>query len=364
MSDKFVGVVVDVNDPEKAGRLKIRIHGMHDDEMNISDDMLPWARCVYPVTNPISKGVSGPTTGVVVGTVVIGHFADPQYKQIPIIEGTLGRNSDKGRDFPKANAGEDFNEVLEDNIFHIGTAELKHVKSKTIGTIEYSGQSIEKMVGFIEKGHFSAAIDQLREIKSQIQYLKNLVLDSPIEQINLVIAGFKSDIMYEVNSEVTKFIDDELKAVLGSDFRGTIDKFGNVVDDLGNTVGRADKILGTDITSILDDADSFIGGLDNMLTTKIGSVVGTVDDVTGAISSVTDSKLLNQIIAATGVNFTSPNHLIGSIGDRLSKRAISSYEDAINRVNGYAFTMETQMKSVENTFTTIKKLAKKKNTDV
>lgn len=306
MSDKFIGVVVDVNDPEQAGRLKIRIYGMHDDEMNVPDDMLPWARCIYPVTNPISKGVSGPTTGVVVGTVVIGHFADGNSKQIPIIEGTLGRNSDNARDFPKASTGEDFNEVLEDNIFHIGTAELKHVKSKTIGTIEYSGQSIEKMVGFIENGQIGAALDQLREIKSQVQYLKKVITEAPIEQLNLILAGFSSDI---------------------------------------------ETIIGNELDEVI-------------VTTGAGNVIGTIRDATGEIISPSRLQLLDKITSVTGVEFSSANHLIGSIGDRLSKRPVESVEDALNRVSGSAFTMDNTMRSVEQTFDSIKQNAKRKVTDV
>jgi hypothetical protein len=34
MHERFIGRVVDVNDPEKSGRVKIRIYGMHEDDTN------------------------------------------------------------------------------------------------------------------------------------------------------------------------------------------------------------------------------------------------------------------------------------------------------------------------------------------
>lgn len=41
-----MGFVVSDNDPEKSGRMKIRICGEQDDEGKIPDEKLPWVQCV------------------------------------------------------------------------------------------------------------------------------------------------------------------------------------------------------------------------------------------------------------------------------------------------------------------------------
>ena len=40
---RWLGIVVNVNDPQKSGRVQIRVKGRHDDTANIPDASLPWA---------------------------------------------------------------------------------------------------------------------------------------------------------------------------------------------------------------------------------------------------------------------------------------------------------------------------------
>jgi len=88
----WFGNVVDRVDPENAGRLKVRIIGVHGD--NIGDDMLPWALVSQPITSAATQGVGSAPVGVLVGTQVWGFFLDGQNKQMPIINGSIGGISD------------------------------------------------------------------------------------------------------------------------------------------------------------------------------------------------------------------------------------------------------------------------------
>jgi hypothetical protein len=88
-NERFVARVVSILDTEMAGRLQIRIYGIHDDETRVPDIMLPWARCVFPVTNPVHQGVAGQSVGMVPNSIVVGYFADDDY-QIPLVDGTIG----------------------------------------------------------------------------------------------------------------------------------------------------------------------------------------------------------------------------------------------------------------------------------
>jgi hypothetical protein len=302
---KFIGRVIDVNDPEKAGRVKIRIYGMHDNEVSIPDADLPWARCVFPVTNPVSKGVAGPTTGLVVGSVVVGYFAD-EARQIPLVEGSLGRSTENETDFPKADRGEDYNEVLKDTVFNIGTAELKHLSSKTIGNISYAGQQVTDMLADIGEGNIGAAISQARNALSAVKRLKTIISNSPIENLNMVIEGFKSDL----GSIVTNQVEDLLQGDVG----------------------------------------------------QIISAGGTIADVASDIAgTVPGTKLLTQINKATGVTFTNAASSLSSIGQRVSK-TIGNPADALNRLGGHKFVMNNTMKGLESSLNSLKSVAKVKKT--
>lgn len=85
----FVGVVEDRNDPEKLGRVRVRILGTHDkDKLILPTTDLPWAQVIQPVT---STGISGlgHTTFLVQGTWVMGYFRDGASRQEPVILGTM-----------------------------------------------------------------------------------------------------------------------------------------------------------------------------------------------------------------------------------------------------------------------------------
>ncbi len=101
----FKALVVDVNDPEQGGRVKIRVFG---DQDQIPESELRWARPVFPITNPIKGKVAGQTTGIMKGSRVFGFYEDDD-KQHPYYIGTYGGSGKQGstidapdqpRDFP------------------------------------------------------------------------------------------------------------------------------------------------------------------------------------------------------------------------------------------------------------------------
>ena len=94
-----MGVVEDVaNDPEKAGRIKVRVYGLHSVDHNIlPTDDLPWAQILLPPTDSNFTGLGRSATGIVVGAQVCGFFADPDSKQQPIVTGTIGGLTQRSR---------------------------------------------------------------------------------------------------------------------------------------------------------------------------------------------------------------------------------------------------------------------------
>ena len=99
----FVGVVEDRDDPEKAGRVKVRCLGYHSaDIQKIPVEDLPWASVMMPVTAGANSGIGFSPHFLLEGTWVVGFFRDPA-KQEPVIIGAIpGKNTTETSNFTVA----------------------------------------------------------------------------------------------------------------------------------------------------------------------------------------------------------------------------------------------------------------------
>ena len=108
----FLGEVVNVkDDPEKLGRVKVRVFGVYDD---IDEADLPWAQIVVPVTTGVHEG-KGQYLGILKGTQVFGMFLDGKSSQLPMVIGTVPKKGDAN---PKAEANYPHNKVYETETGH------------------------------------------------------------------------------------------------------------------------------------------------------------------------------------------------------------------------------------------------------
>lgn len=126
----FVGVVEDRNDPEKLGRCRVRIFGIHTQDLSlIPTEDLPWAIPVYSVNS--TDVFAAPKEG----EYVIGFFLDGSFSQAPAILGVIPgyntknatpdkgfndlRSADKVRSSPKKPSGLDYPEARTGNLNQI-----------------------------------------------------------------------------------------------------------------------------------------------------------------------------------------------------------------------------------------------------
>ena len=85
----FIGIVVDVNDPLRLDRVKVRIQGIHtSDTKMIPNDDLPWAQVVIPVTEGGSSGL-GSNSSLKPRAQVYGIFLDGDDSQLPLVVGSI-----------------------------------------------------------------------------------------------------------------------------------------------------------------------------------------------------------------------------------------------------------------------------------
>ena len=87
----FVGVVEDIFDPDKLGRVRVRCVGYHTEDNNdLKTKDLPWATIMQPTTSAAMQGIGSSPTGLVRGTHVVGFFRDGTDAQDPIVMGSIG----------------------------------------------------------------------------------------------------------------------------------------------------------------------------------------------------------------------------------------------------------------------------------
>ena len=91
----WFGVVEDRKDPEKLGRVRVRIYNFHGDKTLTPTDDLQWAFVVMQPTSASFQKVGLSPTGIMEGSTVLGFFADGQNGQMPMVLGTLHGIPDK-----------------------------------------------------------------------------------------------------------------------------------------------------------------------------------------------------------------------------------------------------------------------------
>lgn len=93
--DKFKWFVGVVKEKDDFNRVRVRVYGIHrmDDITDVSDEDLPWATVLLPVTSGETSSTNG-TVNLDVGDWVVGFFADGDDCQQPVVIGAVG----KGRD--------------------------------------------------------------------------------------------------------------------------------------------------------------------------------------------------------------------------------------------------------------------------
>lgn len=85
----FIGTVINIQDPLQLGRVRVRIFGVHSENVeDIEQGDLPWAQVVVPITEGGTSGI-GTNIGIKPAAQVYGIFLDGKNSQMPLILGSI-----------------------------------------------------------------------------------------------------------------------------------------------------------------------------------------------------------------------------------------------------------------------------------
>jgi hypothetical protein len=91
----WFGIVEDRKDPEKLGRVRVRVYNFHGDKTDTPTNDLQWAFIIMQPTSASNQKVGLSPTGLMEGSTVFGFFADGQNGQMPMVLGSLPGIPDK-----------------------------------------------------------------------------------------------------------------------------------------------------------------------------------------------------------------------------------------------------------------------------
>jgi hypothetical protein len=89
----WFGKVTSVKDPDMDGRVQVRVHGQHDDETNIPDKDLPWAKPEQDITHAGHNKIGRSPTGIIVGAIISGYYLDTDM-QVLVYTATVAKAGD------------------------------------------------------------------------------------------------------------------------------------------------------------------------------------------------------------------------------------------------------------------------------
>ena len=167
----FIGVVEDRDDPEKQGRVRVRIYNVHGNAVEAPTNTLPWALILMPGFSSSLNQVGVSATGLQLNSTVVGFFMDGNEATMPLIIGALpgkndltrlaiGQNNiNKERIGPEPesayNAKYPFNKVTTTESGHVMEVDdtpnfertHQYHRSGTYTEIDHDGRKVDKVVG-------------------------------------------------------------------------------------------------------------------------------------------------------------------------------------------------------------------------
>lgn len=196
----FVADVVDHTPPYGyEGRVKIRIHGVHNPSTReIPQNDLPWAQVVLPTTEGGVSGL-GRTPRLTSGATVFGFFMDGKASQVPLVLGSIPKTEYPTRvqrqvEFSTIQERIDQEEVFyEQEIQVIDSAKVEDDKYEFVFGNTIESRKLESIKFFMNAGYtLNQSIGIVAGLLN-ISNLNNTAVEKESDQNPLGVAGWKNE---------------------------------------------------------------------------------------------------------------------------------------------------------------------------
>lgn len=340
----WVGVIENIDDPLKLGRIQVRIIGLHtDDKTDLPTENLPWGQILQPANG--SHTMSLPR----VGEWACGFFQDNENAQIPVIMGVFNgiesaqstsiykkyattkgvENVPKSTHFDRA-VGEPANSRLSRGVvantitsflnndleaacdirsqIELGIAWAKMKNSEIMQMIKKYIIDFLEMIGIDFTGLIKMAIQTLKYIQEKLKYIQNLL--KPIIKwgtltVN-VIRRVKAIVEYikALPARLKKFLEGCLKKIVGG--------VEAIVKELFNTKNFKDVMIG-DLTKEIDATKKEFNTVKSQ-TADVAKIPKKVNDALTLPSTQSEKTAAQKAI----VDFTKDNNVFAeAIGNEM-----------------------------------------------
>lgn len=308
----WVGVIENIDDPLKLGRIQVRIIGLHtDDKTDLPTENLPWGQILQPANG--SHTMSLPR----VGEWACGFFQDNENAQIPVVMGVFNgiesaqstsiykkyaiskgvENVPKSTHFDRA-IGEPANSRLSRGVvantitaflnndleaacdirtqIEAGIAWAKLKNSELMQMIRDVIMSFLEVIGIDFTGLIKMAIQTLKYIQEKLKYIQNL-LKPIIKWGTLTVKLIKRvraiiDYINNLPKRLKRFLEGCLKKIVGG---------------IEQIVAELFKVNGSEILP-LDDLETELKNTFtelNKTTVDIATVAKIPDNISNALTS-------------------------------------------------------------------------------
>jgi hypothetical protein len=342
----WIGEVVDVNDPHQSGRVKIRVYGHHDDRTNIPDSALPWAQVTQSPTSAAIGRIGSAPVGLVVGSRVVGFWADSSDLQYPLVIGSMGKAGDpiSGEmlngspaidtslgSIPQSSSGNPnnpYSTLNQDRVsisdIDTGSANVTSVSSNTGGVLTSLVESsmanprLPTVASYNKNSNMNVldivnAVDPVGALSSLPCLNNNLISISSIlkflgNTVQGVISGIVNTAVQAIRNAILKLAQKiGLFKLLGM-LNGAVSKVKEV-QKLINTLNV--RVCGVNPINqgIFDTANYAMASVIGGLNSAVGAITGGINNVI----NLTTGAVITGGTAITGATNSAINSLINSV---------------------------------------------------
>ena len=377
--DNIVGNPTPTTEQQKGFdfRYKVRIMGYHTaSPSDLTDDDLPWASVMLPVTAGASGGAIA-TPNLRQGNFVYGFFMDGEDAQMPIIMGVIGYNQ--------------YTAVMKnvpDTAFlpFSGYTDKDTVPRKALGTTQEEGTAVaegvdvtntffsgrtnnrevmESATSLVTRRDGASKEQYLNENKSRVIPTSNKCEPAPVGAIQRHIKNMIADVQRvqktandwetmvstkvdNIENEVAKITDNATKAISGEVKRITAEIQKNALKKVNDTLSDTyDQVFPTELPqlkeqvekandelsclfrNIMKNLTGMVGGflkqiLDRFINTPLCAVENFVGSLLGKITGLIDSVIssvmapIKALLAGMGAASSAVDDVMGFATDALS----------------------------------------------